>query len=95
MPGVVRCVVTRSQPARARGTHDRPYSALNLRLVFTLFGLVFTLLLGVLSLGADLPVPAVIFFVLAAVAAIDLVVVQRRRAARAREEPGVRHSLFE
>jgi hypothetical protein len=88
-------MVTRSQPARARGTHDRPYSALNLRLALALFGLVVSLVLGVLSVGADLPVLAVIFFVLAGVAAVDLVVVQRRRALRAREEPGARHSLFE
>jgi hypothetical protein len=29
------------------------------------------------------------------VAAVDLIVIQRRRAARHREEPGARHSLFE
>lgn len=88
-------MVTRSQPARARGTHDRPFSALNLRLVFALFGLAFSLVIAVLSVDADLPVLAVIFFILAAVAAIDLVVVQRRRILRRREEPGIRHSLFE
>ncbi|HEX5595967.1 MAG TPA: DUF6343 family protein [Micromonosporaceae bacterium] len=88
-------MVTRSQPRGARGTIARPYSALNLRLLFALFGLVTCLVLGALAVRADLVVPAVIFGVLAAVAAIDLVVVQRRRRARRREEPGVRHSLFE
>ncbi|HEX6968674.1 MAG TPA: DUF6343 family protein [Micromonosporaceae bacterium] len=88
-------MATKSQPARARGTHDRPYSALNLRLVLALFGLVFSLLFAVLSADADLPVLTVIFIALAVVAVIDLVIVQRRRGARRREEPGARPSLFE
>lgn len=88
-------MVTRSQPRGARGTVGHAYSALNLRLLFALFGLVSCAVLGVLFARADLAVPAVILGVLAAVAAVDLVVVQRRRAARRREEPGVRHSLFE
>lgn len=72
------------------------YSALNLRLALALFGLVTSLVFGVLVWIAGYPVPAVILFVLAAVAVIDLVVIQRRRMARHRDEaPGRRHSLFE
>jgi len=71
------------------------YSALNLRLLFALFGLVSCVALAWLFARAEHPVPAVIFGVLAAVAAVDLVVVQRRRAARRREDPGRRYSLFE
>ncbi|HEX5542634.1 MAG TPA: DUF6343 family protein [Micromonospora sp.] len=88
-------MATKSQPRGARGTIGRPYSALNLRLLFALFGLVTCLVLGVLAARADLVVLAVVFGVLAAVAVIDLVVVQRRRQARRREEPERRHSLFE
>ena len=86
----------KSQPARAKGTVGHPYSALNLRLVLASFGLVVSAGLGVLMALAGHWVPAVILFVLAAVAVVDLVVIMRRRAARRREEPpGTRHSLFE
>lgn len=72
------------------------YSALNLRLALALFGLVTSLIFGVLVWIAGYPVPAVILFILAAVAAVDLIVIQRRRMARHREEPpGSRHSFFE
>lgn len=72
------------------------YSALNLRLALALFGLVTSLIFGVLLWIAGYPVPAVILFVLAAVAAVDLIVIQRRRMARHREEaPGSSHTLFE
>jgi fatty acid desaturase len=61
-------------------------SALTLRLVLAAFGLVVCLGGGVLWLVTGLPVwPAVVLFVLAAVAAVDLVVVARRKA---RGEPG-------
>ena len=61
-------------------------SALTLRLVLAAFGLVFCLGAGLLWLAGDLPVwPAVVLFGLAAVAAVDLVVVIRRKA---RGEPG-------
>ena len=61
-------------------------SALTLRLVLAAFGLVFCLGAGLLWLAGDLPVwPAVVLLVLAAVAAVDLVVVIRRKA---RGEPG-------
>lgn len=71
------------------------YSALNLRLVLALFGLVSSAVLAWLTARAGLRWLAVLLAVLAVVAVVDLVVIQRRRAARKREQPGVRHSLFE
>jgi Family of unknown function (DUF6343) len=89
-------MAARPQPRGARGTVGHAYSALNLRLILALFGLVTSAIFGVLVWRTGHPVPAVILFVLAAVAAIDLVVIQRRRMARRREEPpGTRRSLFE
>ena len=67
------------EPAAAR-------SPLTLRLVLAVFGLVVCLAAGVVVLLTPLPVwCAVVLFVLAAVAAVDLVVVIRRKA---RGEPG-------
>ncbi|MCZ2830467.1 DUF6343 family protein [Modestobacter sp. VKM Ac-2986] len=61
-------------------------SALTLRLVLAAFGLVLCTVLGVLALGSDVSVAfAVVLFVLAAVALVDLVVVARRKL---RGEPG-------
>ena len=61
-------------------------SALTVRLVLAAFGLVVCLGAGLLWLAADLPTwPAVVLLVLAAVAAVDLGVVARRKA---RGEPG-------
>ncbi len=61
-------------------------SALTLRLVLAGFGLVLCTVLGMLALDADVPVwLPVALFVLAAVAAVDLVVVARRKL---RGEPG-------
>jgi hypothetical protein len=89
-------MAARPQPRGARGTVGHAYSALNLRLALALFGLVTSLIFGVLVWRAGYPVPAVILFVFAAVAAVDLIVIQRRRTARRREEPPEsRHSLFE
>lgn len=89
-------MAAKQQPRGAKGTVGHAYSALNLRLVLASFGLVVCLVLGGFVLAAGYPVPAVILFVLAAVAVVDLVVIQRRRAARRREEPpGTHHSLFE
>ena len=73
-------------------------SALNLRLVLAAFGAVVCTLLGVLALDPLGVGPALVLFLLAAVAVVDLVVVQRRRAARARAHVGADHqhdSLFE
>lgn len=89
-------MAAKSQPRGARGTVGHPYSALNLRLTLATFGLIFCATLTVLTALAGYPLPAVILGILAAVAAVDLVVIQRRRSARRREElPGTRHSLFE
>lgn len=85
----------RSQRRSARGTVGHPYSALNLRLVLAIFGLVACAALAVVSWQVGVPVLAVILAVLAVVAAVNIVVVQRRRSARRREEPGVKRSLFE
>ncbi|SHF82714.1 hypothetical protein SAMN05444351_0936 [Geodermatophilus nigrescens] len=61
-------------------------SALTLRLVLAAFGLVVCVVFGVLWLRTDLPAwPAVLLFVLGAVALVDLVVVARRKL---RGEPG-------
>ena len=85
----------RPQPRGARGTVGHPYSALNLRLAFALFGLVAFGALTWLAVWADLTVVAVVLGIIALTALVDLVVVQRRRRARRRAEPGVHHSLFE
>lgn len=61
-------------------------SALTLRLILALFGLVVCLAGGLGWLATDLPVwPAVLLLVFAAVAAVDIVVIVRRKA---RGEPG-------
>ena len=61
-------------------------SALTLRLVLAGFGLVLCVVLGVLALASDVsPAFAVVLFVLAAAALVDLVVVGRRKL---RGEPG-------
>jgi hypothetical protein len=61
-------------------------SALTLRLVLALFGLVVCVAGGLMWLATDLPVwPAVVLFVLGLVAVVDLVVIIRRKA---RGEPG-------
>lgn len=85
----------RSQRRSARGTVGHAYSALNLRLLLAIFGLVAFAALAVVSAVLDQIPLAVFLAALALVAAGNVVVVQRRRAARKREEPGVRHSLFE
>ncbi len=84
-----------SHRSRARGTVGHPYSALNLRLAFAIFGLASFAALTVALLWAGEPAFAVVTGVVAAIAIVNIVVVQRRRAQRRREEPGVRHSLFE
>jgi membrane protein implicated in regulation of membrane protease activity len=61
-------------------------SALTLRLVLAAFGLVVCLVGGVVVLAAGAPLWfAVVLFVLAAIALVDLVVVARRKL---RGEPG-------
>ncbi|WP_346622108.1 DUF6343 family protein [Blastococcus montanus] len=61
-------------------------SALTLRLALAIFGLVVCVLGGLGWLAAGLPTwPAVVLFVLGAIAAVDIVVILRRKA---RGEPG-------
>ncbi|MGY1778736.1 DUF6343 family protein [Geodermatophilus sp. SYSU D01036] len=87
---------TREEYARGLPDHHDPtagiggaaaaQSALTLRLVLAAFGLVTCTVSGVLWWRTDLPTwPAVVLFVLAAVALVDLVVVARRKL---RGEPG-------
>jgi len=75
----------RAQPRGSRGTPDRPYSALNLRLALAAFGLVMSVLLAVLLFQGDNLLLAWAAVLLAVVAAVDLVVVQLRRRARRRD----------
>lgn len=84
--------MTRSQPRRRV---NAAYSALNLRLVLATFGLVTMTVFAVVAFWVGLAWLGVVCAVLAVVAVVDLIVIQRRRAARHREEPGARHSLFE
>jgi hypothetical protein len=82
------------QPPGRRGTVDRPYSALNLRLVLALFGVVVCSVLAVVLWRAGWTVPGWLLAAWALVAAVDAVVVQLRRRARRRAGDGD-HSLFE
>ncbi|MGR6967801.1 DUF6343 family protein [Geodermatophilus sp. URMC 61] len=73
-------------PTAGLGGAPPAQSALTLRLLLAAFGLVVCIGGGILWLTAGLPVwAAVVLFVLAAVAAVDLVVVARRKM---RGEPG-------
>ncbi|MGN6751915.1 MAG: DUF6343 family protein [Intrasporangium sp.] len=83
------------QPHGREGTSDRPYSALNLRLVFALFGLAAAVGAGIWFLRLRLPIWTVLVTVVVAVSAIaDLVVIVRRHRARRRADPS-HHSIFE
>ena len=73
-------------PTAGIGGAPPAQSALTLRLVLAAFGFVVSLAGGIVWLAAGLPVAAaVLLFVLAAVAAVDLVIIIRRKA---RGEPG-------
>ena len=75
-----------------------PNSPLNLRLALALGGTLVCLVIGVLTLRAFGVGPSVFLFALAAVGLVDVVVIQRRRAARSRAHAGADHrhdSLFE
>jgi membrane protein implicated in regulation of membrane protease activity len=87
---------SRSDYARGLPDHHDPtagiggaapaQSALTLRLVLAVFGLVICVAGGLVLLAAGVPVAlAVVLFVLAAVALVDIVVVVRRKL---RGEPG-------
>jgi len=74
-----------AQPPGRRGTVGHPYSALNLRLALAGFGMVVCVVLAVVLLRAGATVPGWIVAALAVVAAVDAVVIQRRRRAAGRE----------
>ncbi len=76
-------------PPGRRGTVDKPYSALNLRLVLATFSLISSAIFAVLLLRADIRVFGWTFAVLAVVAAVDVVVIQLRRRARGRARGGI------
>lgn len=82
------------QPRGARGTVGRPYSALNLRLFFAVFGFVTCTALAVFLAVVRSWIAAAGLAVLALIAAGDIVVISLRRRARRRSDPE-RHSLFE
>jgi Family of unknown function (DUF6343) len=73
-------------PTAGFGGAPPAQSALTLRLVLAVFGLVVCVLGGIGWLATDLPAwPGVLLLVLGAVAAVDIVVIVRRKA---RGEPG-------
>jgi hypothetical protein len=83
------------QPPDRKGTVEKPYTPLNLRLVLAAFGFLVCTVLSVWLFRAGRTVPAWLLAGWALVAVVDLVVVQLRRRARRRAEGGQRHSLFE
>lgn len=72
------------QPRGARGTHGHPYSALSLRLVLAVFGVLSCAALVWLALWAGRRALAVLLVVLGAVALVDAVVIELRRRSAAR-----------
>lgn len=89
---VGEAAMTRKKPD---GTHDHPYSALNLRLALAGFGLVFAGVLAVISFAFGLTWLGWFSVLLMAVTVVDLIVISRRRRQRRREDHGAPHSLFE
>lgn len=83
------------QPHGRRGTVDEPYSPLNLRLVLAAFGFVVCTALSIVLFIMGWRLPGWLLAAWAAVAVVDMVVVQKRRQARKRAEGGQDHSLFE
>lgn len=84
-----------AQPPDRRGTVEKPYTPLNLRLILAAFGLVVCTVLSILLFRAGLTVPGWLLAAWAVVAAVDMIVVQLRRRARRRAEGGRDHSVFE
>jgi membrane protein implicated in regulation of membrane protease activity len=85
-PDYSRGLPDHHDPTAGIGGASPAQSALTLRLVLAAFGLVVCVAGGILFLVLDLPVAlAVVLFVLAAIALVDLVVVARRKR---RGEPG-------
>jgi hypothetical protein len=82
------------QPRRARGTVERPYSALNLRRVIAAIGVVAFAVLGGLAFGYRHPWWGAVAFLFAVAGLVDLAVIGIRIGRRKRLEPRD-HSLFE
>ncbi len=83
-----------AQPRGARGTVGHPYSALNLRLVLAVIGLILCTAAAVILFWRGVPVLGALFAAVGATAVVDIVIIQLRRRARRRTDPA-RHSLFE
>ena len=83
------------QPRGRSGTIKHPYSALNLRLVLASVGLVVCVVAAVLLAWRHLVIGVVVMAVLAVSAAVDIVVVWRRRRARRKADPHGDYSVFE
>lgn len=66
------------QPRRARGTIEHPYSALRLRQVLAIFGMIVCVAGGVLLWALGHAIAGIALFTLAIVAAVDLVIVMIR-----------------
>jgi hypothetical protein len=85
-PDYSRGLPDHHDPTAGIGGARPAQSALTLRLVLALFGLVVCVAGGFVLLAADVPVAfAVALFVLAAIAVVDVVVIVRRKL---RGEPG-------
>ncbi len=82
------------QPRSRRGTIGHPNSPLNLRLLLASVGLFGWVGLAVLAFVGGYRLLGWGLIALAALAVVDLVVIQLRRRAR-RRETGDGHSLFE
>ncbi|HEU0241519.1 MAG TPA: DUF6343 family protein [Micromonosporaceae bacterium] len=68
------------QPRGARGTFERPYSALRLRLALAILGVVICVAGGVLMWMMSFEPLAFALFVVGAMAVVDLVVISVRLA---------------
>ncbi|MDI1462470.1 DUF6343 family protein [Catellatospora sp. KI3] len=84
--------MTRQKPD---GSHDHPYSALNLRLALAGFGLVFAAVLAVISFAFGVAPLGWLAVGLCLLTIVDLIVITRRRRERARADHHAPHSLFE
>jgi hypothetical protein len=82
------------QPRSRRGTVERPYTALNMRLLLASVGLFGWVVLAVFAFLRGYRLAGWILVALAVFAVVDLVVIQLRRRARNRQAGGG-HSLFE
>jgi membrane protein YdbS with pleckstrin-like domain len=84
------------QPRGREGTSDRPYSALNLRLILAFFGLAAAVVAAIFFWQAGLPAWTIVAAgAIALVTIVNLLFVLARWRARRRQEPGRTHSIFE